>query len=326
MSMRRLGIVVMGGGLLTVLVCGLVTATGENANPKPHNANPKWLAADQESAENDRPADRDALRKMAGDFADAFNRGDAKALAAAWTERGEYYSDEGDVLRGRVAIEKAYAEHFQEKPNGKMEVDIRSIYFPSRDTAIEDGVARVRTEGSDLPTSTRYSVLHVREDGKWKMAIVREWGAVENKLDDIAWLVGDWTAKSPKGEVTMKFAWNAKKTMIRNSFTVKEGDRVTATGTQTISFDPATRQLRSWTFEEEGGRGEGTWFRDGERWVQQSEGVLQDGTEVAAFNIIKRIDNDHFVWRSVDRMVAGESAPDTTPIKVTRTTTNPTEK
>jgi uncharacterized protein (TIGR02246 family) len=323
MGMRRVGIVVMGGGLLTILVCGLVTATGENANPKPHNVNLKWRTVDQETADNDRPADREAIKQTSRDFIEAFEKGDAKALAAAWTDKGEYFSDTGVVLRGRAAFENAYTEYFQEKPDRKIELDIESIYFPSRDTAIEDGVLRMRVPGAELPTSTRYSVLHVREDGKWKVAMSREWGVADDKLNDLAWLVGEWIAKTPDREVTMNFAWNAKKTMIRGTYSAKEGTRVTVTGTQTISFDPATGQLRSWSFDEDGGRGEAAWFRDGNRWVQETTGVNKDGTETTAFNVITRIDHDHFLWRSVERAVGGESAPDTTPVKVSRVTAVP---
>src|SRR5215471_7622061 len=112
MSVRRLSTVVLGGGLLIALVCGLVAAPGEVPNPKSHLANPKLLTADEENADNDRPADREAIRRSARVFVEAFDNGDAKALAAAWVEKGELFSDNGEVLHGPAAIEKAYTEYF----------------------------------------------------------------------------------------------------------------------------------------------------------------------------------------------------------------------
>jgi len=316
MNLRVLTLLLLGCGGVAVWFCGQTTsAGGQTAAPAA-----RALAA---TDDEDRPADRDALRIAAREFAEAFNRGEAKTIAAEWTEKGEFYSDSGAVLRGRPAIEKAYAEHFKEKPGGKIEVDIRSIYFPSRDSAVEDGVLRLRTVGGEMPTSTAYSIIHVREDGKWKVALAREWGAAAEKLDDLAWLIGDWVVNGKDREVLLSFEWNDKKNTIKNRFSMKEGGKTVSSGTQTISVDPMSGELRSWVFEEDGGRGEARWFRDGDRWVQESVGALPDGTPTEAYNVITRIDHDHFVFRSVDRLIGGEPAPDTTPVKVSRVQTAP---
>lgn len=133
--------------------------------------------ATKPGAAPDRERDKEAIRKSSRDFNLAFEKGDAKAVAAFWTEQGEYYDDSGEVLRGRADIEKAFADHFKEKPKGKIEVDIQSIRFPSRDTAIEEGILRLKPGGShELPSSTWYSVLHIREDGRWSIVVAREWG------------------------------------------------------------------------------------------------------------------------------------------------------
>src|SRR5262249_6812334 len=153
----------------------------------------------------------------------------------------------GEVLRGRTAIEKAFGGLFKDKPGGKMEIDIQAIRFPSRDTAIEEGIARVQPAGNNqIPSSTWYSILHVREDGQWKIVTSREWGAADHKLEDLAWLIGDWVAKSKDNEFKMSFEWAGNKTQIKNHFSVKQAGRVTSSGTQTIAIDPRTGRLRSW--------------------------------------------------------------------------------
>jgi hypothetical protein len=45
-------------------------------------------------------------------------------------------------------------------------------------------------DGRELPRSTRYRVLHVREGGAWKIALARGSGATQDRLEDIEWLVG----------------------------------------------------------------------------------------------------------------------------------------
>jgi uncharacterized protein (TIGR02246 family) len=272
----------------------------------------------QPAAATDREADNEAIRRSARDFAAAFEKGDAKAVAAFWTEGGEYYDDSGEVLRGRAAIEKAFADHFKEERN-KMEIDVQSIRFPSRDTAIEEGIVRVNPVGNnELPTSTWYSLIHVREDGQWRIITSREWGAADHKLEDLAWLIGDWAAKSKDNEFKMSFEWTDKKVQIHNHFSVKQGGRVTSSGTQTIAVDPKTGQLRSWMFDDQGGHGQSLWFRDQNRWVLDSTSVLGDGREASATNVISRLGEDEFIWRSTNRTVVTSDVPDTTPIKVSR--------
>jgi len=268
--------------------------------------------------DKDREPDREALRKSSAEFVQAFDKGDAKALAALWTEQGEYRDDSGEVIRGRAALEKAYAEQFKARPKARIEVEVRSIRFPSRDTAIEEGTLRLKPAGAVLPTATRYSVLHVREDGKWKLASVHETGATEDKLDDIAWLIGSWTARSKDREISLTYEWNAKRTRILQQFSAKEGGKVTVSGTQTIAWDPQSGRLRSWLHDDDGGHGQALWFRDGNRWVLDSLGVLPDGRETSATNIITRLNDDEFVWRSTHRSVAGGNIPDAEPVKLAR--------
>src|SRR5207244_9180676 len=47
-------------------------------------------------------ADREAIMKSARDFAEAFNSGDAKGIAAAWAENGECHEASGQTFVGRA--------------------------------------------------------------------------------------------------------------------------------------------------------------------------------------------------------------------------------
>jgi hypothetical protein len=223
------------------------------------------------------------------------------------------------MFRGREEIEQAFADLFRKRPKSKALVQPLSVRFLGKDTALDEGLVRFEPAGSELPFSSRYSCLCVREDGQWKVALLREWGAEHEKLEDLSWLEGDWAAKSKDREVQMSFRWNENKTIILNQATVKEGGRVAFSVTQRIGLDPQTGQIRSWTSDDGGGRGQAFWVRDGSNWLLDAFGMLADGTETSAVNIITRISNDHFTWRSVDRRIGGEAQPATSPIKVVRT-------
>lgn len=265
-----------------------------------------------------RSADEDAIRAQARDFAAAFAKGDAQAIAATWTEQAEYYEENGVELRGRAAIQQAYADFFAAHPGARMSIEIRSIRFPSRDLAIEEGVTTLTHAGPELPSSSRYLAVHAREDGQWKTAIGREWGAAGDKLQDLAWLVGTWSASSPDGETRISFAWNSGQTALTGTFEKIVAGQTASTGHQRIIRDPQTGQIRSWIFDDAGGHGEALWTHDGNKWLLDASGVAPDGTATAATNVLTRLSDDEIQWRSVNRVAGDVQVAPTDPIKLTR--------
>jgi uncharacterized protein (TIGR02246 family) len=262
-------------------------------------------------------ADTAAVKKAGQSFLKAYLDGDAAAMAAHWTENGEYFADDGTLLRGRADIEKAYTELFAKKgPHTEAEMEVTSIRFPSKDTAIEEGYFKVRT-GKGAPTTTKYSVLHAREGGRWLMAVVREWPSEGVSIRDLDWLIGTWEAKRDDTDVRTAYEWWGDKSFIRVKITIKSKSE-TREGFQMIGKDRSTGQIRSWTFDRGGAFGEATWSRDGKKWVQDSAGVLDDGSVLAATNILTPIDNDSFSFQSVQRSVGGEEVADIPPVRVHR--------
>lgn len=305
------------GGVLVALVALLLSqerSAGQNKTTDSSKAQPAKTAGVKD---NKHAADEAAIRKETAEFIKAVEKGDAKAVAAAWTDEGEYISEDGTTIRGRAAIEAAYAEAFAKKKRVKVDITVESIRFPSKDTAIEEGYAKSYKGDSDHPTASRYSVLHVREGGRWLMAVLREWPDAGVSLRDLDWLIGTWEAKSDEVVVRTTYEWDANKNSIRCHITIKgKGRNVSAT--QVIMKDPRTGQIRSWMFDDDGGFGDGTWTRDGKRWVIAATGVQADGGEVTASNILTSVDKDTFTWQSTERTLDGEELPNIPPVKVTR--------
>jgi uncharacterized protein (TIGR02246 family) len=308
----------IGGVLAAALAAGLVASKCTAwAQAPPQAAASQDRAPATENA--GREADELAIRKQSEEFTRAFNKGEAKAIAGLCTEGCEYLDDNsGEAFRGRAAIEKAFADFFTQHPRAKSRVDIQSVRFLGRDTAVETGLSRVQLPGPTLPSSSHYRALHVREDGRWYVALIEERGAGEDKLVDLDWLVGAWDMKSKDREVRLTFAWDENKARLLCQVARKEGGKFTSSAKQVIGLDPQRGQLRSWTFDDDGGHGQALWFRDGHQWVQDAIGVLPDGTPTSATNILKRINDDEFTWRSVGRTVAGESVPDREVVTATR--------
>jgi uncharacterized protein (TIGR02246 family) len=264
-------------------------------------------------------ADEAAIKKAAASFIAAFEAGNAKALAAHWTENGEYIADDGAIYRGRAAIERGYGELFGAKVQRKASAEDVTIRFPSRDTAIEEGYFRVQPANQPAVVN-RYSVLHVREGDQWLMAIVREWPSAGAALHELDWLIGSWEAKRGDTEVRTTYEWWGGKSFIRAAITLKQQDH-TSTGMQMIGKDSATGQLRSWTFDSEGSFGEATWTRDGKKWLQDWSAVMTDGHIHTATHMLTRIDDNAFFFQAVQRALNGDEVDDTPPIRVTRVKT-----
>jgi len=287
------------------------------ALPLPANAQARRPAA-ATKPEASKVSDEDAIRNQARDFIAAFAKGDAQAVAATWTEQAEFYEESGVQLQGRAAIEQAYADFFAAHPGSQITIDIQSIRFPSKDLALEEGVSTLTHVGPELPSSTRYLSIHVRENGQWKTAVGREWGATEDKLQDLAWLAGNWASSSPEGETHINFEFNAAQTALTGTYDLVVAGNKVASGHQRIIRDPQTGQIHSWMFDDEGGHGEALWTHDGNKWLLDASGIAPDGTATAATNVLTRLNNDEFLWRSVDRAASDTFVAPTDPIKLTR--------
>src|ERR1700758_2000448 len=94
-------------------------------------------------AANQQTGDKEAIFNNAKAFVDAFEKGDAKAVAAFWAEDGDYVDLNGRRLQGRPAIENAFKDFFTENKGVKLRIDVNSVRFVTPETAIEDGITSV---------------------------------------------------------------------------------------------------------------------------------------------------------------------------------------
>jgi uncharacterized protein (TIGR02246 family) len=263
-------------------------------------------------------ADEASIRQSARDFEAAYNRGDAKAVAALWTENGESRDADGRTTIGRAAIEAAYAAAFKANPGVKVEVLIKSVRFPAKDVAVEEGLLRFSRGPKDLPATSSYVAVHAREGGQWKIALSSEAGVGIERVEDLDWLLGEWTAKVKVDAVTFKFAREAGKPAVTGTVARTAPGKEPVTGTIRIAADPETGQIRSWSFEDDGAHGQGLWSCDGKSWLVDARGVLADGTPTAERIVLQRVDADVITWRAIDRMVGDTPVADTPPVRLTR--------
>ena len=265
-----------------------------------------------------------AIRASAVAFAKAFDRGDAKALAAMWTAYGSVADDEGEILKGRTAIEDKYAGFFKAYPGAKIVIAVKSVEFPATAIAIEDGITQISVEHAGPPVASRYTAFHVLVDGKWLMASVRE-SRIEipsnySKIERLGWLVGTWKTQRDGTTVNTTIRWIANKSFLQRDYTIRKDAVVTSSGTQIIGWDPKTGQVRSWSFDSSGGHGTGLWSTTPQGWQIESSGTLPDGTPTASRDLLIRVPGEDNVlgWRSVQRKAGQVALPDTPEVVLDR--------
>ena len=280
-----------------------------------------------------------AIRAAIRSYAEAFERGDGKTLAALWTPDGDIVDDEGRVLNGREAVGQI-TPATKDAPRPSFRIEETNLRLLDADVAIEDGTVEVTPPGATTPLKGRFSATWVRHDGAWKLSCVRESqiGSPRDapQLADLDWMVGDWTVvedhpdrepvagglplvpgDSPPIEVSVR--WNATRTFLLRDMTIADaaapssgdtGDDLPAMHiTQRIGWDPLSRQIVSWAFGSDGSHGEATWTRDDDTWIARTMAVLPDGTQTSSLNIYTYDGADRCTWRSVPTHVGGEHAP-----------------
>ena len=269
-----------------------------------------------------RESDRLALENITRAMLDAFDKQDAAALAANWTDEGEFVHNDEQPIRGRAAIEKGYAEFFKSL-NGhpKLEIQSNALRFPSADTAVTETTLRLKNEDGEIVASGWQNTILIREAGQWKILIVRERDrdtGLDIKLNDLAWLLGTWQATNDNRELTMTYDWDENHAFIRGKFTVRDSRTVIESGTQYIGKDNSKGTIRSWVFQADGGFSDELWTREGRKWSVEVHGVRADGTVLTATNIYLHLDSNTLSWQAVNQALNGTPVPDTEPIKVVR--------
>jgi len=267
-------------------------------------------------------SDEDAIRAEVKSYVEAYNRGDAKALAAHWSDTGEWISPSGQRFQGKQAIQRELEALFAENQGVRIEVMDPTVRFVSPDVAIEEGTVRVIAP-SEPPSDSTYLAVHVKKGGHWKLDSVHETAvpeapAANSPLQDLAWLVGEWVDESPEATVETRVTWTKNQTFLNYAFKATVPGADDLEGTQVIGWDPAAGTIRSWMFDSDGGFGEGTWSQKGDSWIVKFTQVLPDGRKAAATNIYTLVDANTFTWRSIGREVDGQFQPNVEDVKVVR--------
>jgi uncharacterized protein (TIGR02246 family) len=303
-TLRRLA---LAGGLAVLVVVGGYVATGR----RPSVAE-ELPARAKEGTVKDR---RDK-------FIAAFNRGDAKAVASFWAEDATYTDQVGNEHKGREAIEKLYAKVFAARKGAKLAIHSTSSKMLSPDVALNDGITEVTPADGGPGTLARFTAILVKKDSEWLLQSVRDSVAVPpsnaGHLEELEWLIGDWTGEAKGESGTASFQWAENDNFIVSEFATTRNGIPVHGGTQWIGWDALDKQVRSWSFYSGGGFGEAVWTKNGKLWSLETKARTADGKRVSATNIITRTGDDQMTWQMTKLTVDGKSLADPRPLRLKR--------
>ena len=178
-----------------------------------------------------------AIRNRGESYVKAFNDRDAISVAGHWTDQAEYLHPlTGQRIQGRNKIAKAFGKLFEAEEKLRMSVSVESLRLVANNLAVEDGVATVVSPEAQSEQA-RYTVVHVKEDGKWYRASVREVVAPpaptpREELKSLAWLVGKW--QSEDKSVQIQCVWTGNGRFLERSFAIGRAEDAPLEGVQVI--------------------------------------------------------------------------------------------
>jgi uncharacterized protein (TIGR02246 family) len=261
-----------------------------------------------------RSEDEKLIRGAIEAFVQAFDKGDAKAIASLFTEQGEAIAMEGGAIRGRDALEAHYAERFVDNPGEKIKTTIELIHFLAPEVVRQDGRSTLQPADGSLAITAKYTSTFVKTQGRWLIASIRELEdpsiTPHDRLRELEWLVGDWLEETGDALIATSITWSEDKNFLLRSFEIKTQGKADMKGSQRIGWDPLTKQIKSWVFDSKGGHAESYWSRSGDQWVIKAQGVHADGVTTSGTQTLTMVNKDRLLWKSTDRTLGGETEDD----------------
>lgn len=302
------------------LCAALVAAVTHAQQPAP----PTQPRAAQPPATAPPADDAVAVQQAMVAYVEAFNRHDAEALLDLWTPGGTYVNKEtGERSTGREALAKDFAKVFTATPEIFLSGGVDEVRVIGSDTAIVDGVTTVVLPDAE-PNVSAYTAILVKQGGKWLLDTVHESDlptpeTPRQALKPLEWMVGTWQDESDTATVTSIMRWSPSQAFLIRSYDVVREDEEPFQGTQIIGWDPAVKQIRSWTFNSDGSFGEGSWSQNGAEWIVRKTETMADGRLASGTQVITQLDPETITVQTIAKEIDGAPEPTADPVTMKRT-------
>jgi uncharacterized protein (TIGR02246 family) len=297
-------------------------AAGENEPPNLRPVPKSAPRAESIASKAPSPPELAEIVQRDKDYVVAFNRGDPIGAASFYADDAEIVDADGTAAVGRSAIEKRLKGYFSANQGVQLDLKCESIRLAAPEVAI-DTESTVTTNSANNVERAISTAIYVKRNGQWLISHLTEipvQGTISpySHLQELEWMVGAWKDNTPDVNVRTTCQWAKNKTFLSRSFAADIKDKIDLEGTEVLGWDPDEGHIRAWIFDSDGGFGESTWIRDGNRWLIQVRTTLADGRKASAQNTITYVDKDKYTWESTNRVIDGELKPSIDRIEIVR--------
>jgi uncharacterized protein (TIGR02246 family) len=257
-----------------------------------------------------------AVRETLVAYVTAYNQMDVAKLVNLFTQDGTLVDSENGATRGREAITREFTDAFAEPSTYTLDGKTESVRLITPDVAQAEGVSRL-VSPREATIVNQFVALLARQGNAWRIVEIREHAApaesvnLYDRLKELEWMVGKWVDESEDAQVSTTVRWGQGKAYLVRDYSVKVKGEPATSGLMIIAWDPQSAQIKSWIFNADGSRGEGSWTRATDnQWVVKAQGSTRDGRPTSATQIISLVNKDAIRTSSTDRIIGGEIARD----------------
>jgi len=260
--------------------------------------------------------DEKAIQAKLDSYVAAFNKGDLNGLLDHFATDADYINDSGKQYRGKAALAELFKRALADLKGSALKATITSLHLVRPEVAVADGSTEL-TAPDGTTDNGRFTAVWTKAGDKWLLCSIHDLpesaaapDSATRQLQQLKWLVGDWTHEGPDFSVQISGRWTLNKSFLMLEYTVKGKDPEDLVVVQYFGWDPTDEVIHSWFFDSKGGFGGGDWAREGNIWTADWEGVLSEGQTASSVSSLKFIDNNSFLFRSIDREVDGVPVDD----------------
>ena len=244
----------------------------------------------------------------------AFNKSDTKAILNSFLTDGEIIDEQGVVHTGHEQISALMDSFFKAYPKASTEAELESV----RNVAgivFADGRRTITTADGKSVSVLRFTSIWKKSDTGYKLVSFRDYAESSSMtpnaaLQELQWLIGDWVNEGADAKVELSFQWSADTNFILASYSIKTDEGELLTSTQRIGWDASQGTFRTWTFDVDGGFGEGVWTKLEQGWQIRSTAITPEGTTASATLLFTPVSENRFSITGRQRMLNGEELPD----------------
>lgn len=113
---------------------------------------------------------KESIPRLIKAFADAFNKGDADAIANIYSEDAQLLVPDASTIRGRSAIADFWADGIRDATDGKLKADDVQPLGPDAALVIGTYSEKLRAPPSTVEAG-KYVMLWRKIGGEWKITI-----------------------------------------------------------------------------------------------------------------------------------------------------------